>query len=175
MQSRDNICFTCWLDVSLNAFPKLLFDWSERACGKIPTVLREVNKDRRKMQQTAHCYYGETTARVDSLHLLTTPSLSATCHAKLQTVNKHFLIPYCTAQLTTAAGLVQKCAVLFAVVSVWGRIMFSPQTNRYRVRSKAYRDHLLLLVRTRVRLLHSYLPKRTAPRGKTNSSAIQRN
>ncbi len=65
MQSRDNIRFTCWLDVSLNAFPKLLFDWSERACGKIPTVLLEVNKDRSKMQQTAHCYYGETTARVD--------------------------------------------------------------------------------------------------------------
>ncbi len=71
MQSRDNIRFTCWLDVSLNALPKLLFDWSERACGKIPTVLRlsEVNKDRSKMQQTAHCYYGETTARVDSPHL----------------------------------------------------------------------------------------------------------
>ncbi len=94
MQSRDNIRFTCWLDVSLNAFPKLLFDWSQRACGKIPTVLRlsEVNKDRSKMQQAAHCYYGETNARVDSPHLLTTPSLSATCHAKLQTVDKHFLI-----------------------------------------------------------------------------------
>ncbi len=65
MQSRDNIRFSCWLDASLNAFPKLLFDWSERACGKIPTVLPEVNKDRSKMQQTAHCYYGETTARVD--------------------------------------------------------------------------------------------------------------
>ncbi len=82
-------------------------------------------------------------------------------------------------QLTTAAGLVQKCAVLFAVGSVWGRIAFSPQTNRSRVCLKAYRDHLfkevsvrlfgLLLVRTRVRLLHSHLPKRTAPRGKTNS------
>ncbi len=118
MQSRDNICFTCWLDVSLNAFPKLLFDWSERACGKIPTVLPEVYKDRSKMQQTAHCYYEETTALVDSPHLLTTPSLSATCHAKLQTVNKHFLILQYTAQLTMAAGLVKKCAVLFAVGSV---------------------------------------------------------
>ncbi len=67
MQSCDNIRFTCWLDVSLNAFPKLLFDWSERARGKIPTVLLELNKDRSKMQQTAHCYYGETTVRVDSL------------------------------------------------------------------------------------------------------------
>ncbi len=65
MQSHDNIRFTCWLDVSLNALPKLLFDWSERACGKIPTVLPEVNKDRSQMQQTAHCYYGETPARVD--------------------------------------------------------------------------------------------------------------
>ncbi len=37
------------------------------------------------MQQTAHCYYGETTARVDSPNLLTTPSVSASCHAKLQT------------------------------------------------------------------------------------------
>ncbi len=73
MQLRDNIRFTCWLDVSLNAFPKLLFDWSERACGKIPTVLPEVHKDRSKMQQTSHCYYGETTARVDFIpghHLL---------------------------------------------------------------------------------------------------------
>ncbi len=34
MQSCDRIHFTCWLDVSLNAFPKLLFDWSERACRK---------------------------------------------------------------------------------------------------------------------------------------------
>ncbi len=93
MQSRDNIRFTCWLDGSMKAFPKLIFDWSERACGKIPTVLLEVNKDRSKMQQTAHCYYGETTAQVDSRHLLTTPRLSVTCHAKLQTVNKHFLIP----------------------------------------------------------------------------------
>ncbi len=33
----------------------------------------------------------------------------------------------------SAAGLVQKCAVLFAVGSVWGRIAFSPQTNRSRV------------------------------------------
>ncbi len=33
--SRDNIRFTCWLDVSLNVFPKLLFDWSERASEKI--------------------------------------------------------------------------------------------------------------------------------------------
>ncbi len=65
MQSRDNIRFTCWLDVSSNAFPKLLFNWSEIACGKIPTVLPEVNKDKSKMQQTAHCYYGETTVRVD--------------------------------------------------------------------------------------------------------------
>ncbi len=65
MQSGDNIRFTYWLDVSLNAFPKLLFDWSERACRKIPTVLLKVNKDRSKMQQTAHCFYGETTARVD--------------------------------------------------------------------------------------------------------------
>ncbi len=85
MQSRDNIHFTCWLDVSLNAFSKLLFDWSERACGKIPTVHPEVNKDRSKMQQTAHCYYGETTARVDSPHLLTTTNLDLTCHAKLST------------------------------------------------------------------------------------------
>ncbi len=75
------------------------------------------------MQQTAHCYYGETTARVDFIpghpllhslyiplhaiynfalqtakahhkspnfyeapHPLTTPSLSTTCHAKLQTL-----------------------------------------------------------------------------------------
>ncbi len=65
MQSRDNIRFTCWLGVTLNAFPTLLFDWSERACEKIPTVLPEVIKDRSKMQQTAHCYYGETTAWVD--------------------------------------------------------------------------------------------------------------
>ncbi len=43
------------------------FDWSERARGKIPTVLLKLNKDRSKMQQTAHCYYGETTVRVDSL------------------------------------------------------------------------------------------------------------
>ncbi len=150
---------------------------------RLPTVLLEVYKDRSEMQQTAHCYYGETTARVDSPHLLTTTSLSATCHAKLQTFNKHFLVPKCTAQLTEAAGLVQKCAVLFAVGSVWGRIAFSPQTNRSRVRLKAYRDHLFkelrlfgpFLVRTLVRLLHSHLPKRTAPRGKTNSSAIQPN
>ncbi len=67
MQSRENIRFICWLDVSLNVFPKLLFDWSERACRKIPTVLLEVNKDGSKMQQTAHCYYGETTVRVDSI------------------------------------------------------------------------------------------------------------
>ncbi len=45
MQSRDNIRFTCWLDVSLNAFPELLFDWTERARGKTPAVLPEVNKD----------------------------------------------------------------------------------------------------------------------------------
>ncbi len=32
-----------------------------------------------------------------------------------------------------------------------------------------------LLVRTQVRLLHSHLPKRTAPRGKMNSSEIQPN
>ncbi len=122
---------------------------------------------------------------ISNLHLLTTPSLSATCHAKLQTVDKHFLIPYCTVQLTTAAGLVQKCTVLFAVGSVWGRIAFSPQANRSRVRLKACRDHLFkevlvrlfgpLLVRTRVRFLHSHLSKRIAPRGKTNSSAIQPN
>ncbi len=86
MQSRDNIRFTCWLDVSLNAFPKLLFDWSERARMKIPTALPEVNKDRSQMQQTAHCYYREMTARVDSPNLLTTPSVSATCHAKPQTL-----------------------------------------------------------------------------------------
>ncbi len=67
------------------------------------------------MQQTAHCYYGKTTVRVDSPHLLTAPSLSTTCHAKLQTVNKHFLILYCTAQLTTALGLVQNCSILFEV------------------------------------------------------------
>ncbi len=30
-------------------------------------------------------------------HLLTTPSLSATCHAKLQTANKHFLIMHSAA------------------------------------------------------------------------------
>ncbi len=53
MQSRDNIRFTCWLDVSLNAFPKLLFDWSERVFRKIPTVLPEVNKDKDRRQHTA--------------------------------------------------------------------------------------------------------------------------
>ncbi len=45
MQSRDNICFTCWLDVSLNAFPKLLFDWR---AGKFQRCSPEVNKDRSK-------------------------------------------------------------------------------------------------------------------------------
>ncbi len=84
-------------------------------------------------------------------HFLTTPSLSATCHAKLQTVNKHFLIPKYTAQLTTAADLVQKGAVLFAVGSVWGRIGFSPQTNHSRIRLKAYRDHLFKEVSVLVR------------------------
>ncbi len=60
MQSRDNIRFTCWLDVSLNTFPQ--------------TAFRLVRKSERenssgapgsKLQQTAHCYYGETTSRVD--------------------------------------------------------------------------------------------------------------
>ncbi len=129
MQSRDNICLTCWLDVSLNAFPKPLFDWSETACRKIPTVLPEVNKDKDRRQHTAIIerqlrglilslvilYYivwiyhfkqyitFENEAQMwlenyvlmhckrrrpnfyEAPHLLTTPSLSATCHAKLST------------------------------------------------------------------------------------------
>ncbi len=85
MQSRDN--FTCWLDVSLNAFPKLLFDWSERVCGKITTVLPEVNKDRSKMQQTAHCYYRETTAQQVTFDLARLSEI--TCHFEIvPTVNK---------------------------------------------------------------------------------------
>ncbi len=43
--SRDNIRFTCWLDVSLNVFPKLLFDQKERPrkfkIFKISTELNE--------------------------------------------------------------------------------------------------------------------------------------
>ncbi len=58
-----------------------------------------------------------------------------------------------------ASGLVQKCTVHFAV----------------EVGSRSLRFFGPLLVRTRVRLLHSHLLKRTALRGKTNSSAIQLN
>ncbi len=66
-----------------------------------------------------------------------------------------------------------------------GSDCFLTMSERSRVRLQSSRDHLfrevsvrlfgLLLVRTRVRLLHSHLPKWTAPRGTTNSSAIQPN
>ena len=114
-------------------------------------------------------------------HLLTTPSLSASC--KLSTnISPH---PIMHSAADYGVWLSPKMCSSLAVGSIRGRITFSPQTNRSRVRFKAYRDHLFqevsvrlfgpLLVRTRVRLPHSHLPKRTAPMGKTNSNAIQPN
>ncbi len=82
-----------------------------------------------------------------------------------------------------ASGLVQKCTVHFAVEV--GSRSHHKQSSSVRLKAKGSFDLLFkevsvrffgpLLVRTRVRLLHSHLLKRTALRGKTNSSAIQPN
>ena len=182
-------------------------------CGKIPTELPKINRGRKSGRQRAAFYYGETTAWADCIpghsllysflhHFRQTITFenearmrlenNVLCNARGESLQEEATralmllnsdIMHSTAEY--GGWFSSKMRSSLAVGSVRGRITFSPQTNRSRVRLKAYRDHLFeevsvrlfgpLLVRTRVRLLHSHLPKRTAPKLKTNSSAIQPN
>ncbi len=144
MQSSDNIRFTCWLDVSLNAFPKLLFAWSERACRKSPN------------------FY-------EAPHLFTTPSLSATCHAKLQTLPHPIM--YSAADYGSWFSPKMPSSFCSWVCLRSYHVLTTNEPNRTRVHLKVCREHPLkemslfglLLVCTRVRLMHYHRPKRTAP------------
>lgn len=101
-------------------------------------------------------------------------SICRNISVKLLEVNKvQMLIPWCTAQLTTAAGLVQKCTVLPAVGSDLCQITFSPQTNS-RVCLEVHQNttsskrswYTYLVFHWSVQLLHSHLSKRPEQVGK---------
>ncbi len=124
-------------------------------------------------QQTAHCYDGEMTEPVDSPNLLTTPSVSTTCHDKLQTLPH----PIMHSAADHGSWFSPKMRSSFCSW-VCLRLDEPLQGSFESVPRPLLQGGLGALVwsafgATRVRLLHSHRPKRTAPRGRTNSSAIQ--
>ncbi len=141
---------------------------------KIPTVLPEVNKERSKMQQTAHCYYVETTARVDSPHLLTTrdlPCKTANCQQTLPHPIMHsaadygsWFSPKMRSSFCSWVCL-RSDRVLATNEPLQGLFESVPrpplQGGLGTLVWSAFGAHPSAIA--------SHLPKRTAPRGKTNS------